>query len=209
MMRYVAFFFCVFVVLSSLAPAGRAQVMLNEIVADPASDWDGDGTLDSKRDEWVEIMNVGTSAVDLTAYRLSDAGAGTNFRFAFEGTLDAGAVRVVYGSEVVAWQSAHGVGAYGLSLNNGGDTVTLYRIAGSDTTEADAYQYASAQVANDRSVGRLPNGTGVWVLFDAMNPYTGSDYVATGCSPSPGAATQCATPVETSSWGRVKSMYVQ
>jgi len=207
-MRYVAFLFVVLVALSSLAPAGVAQIRLNEILADPASDWDGDGTLSSKNDEWVEVVNTGASSVDLSAYRLTDLSGGTDFRFALSGTLAPGAVKVYYGADVVAWQSANGVGSFGLSLNNGGDTVFLYRIAGSDTSVVDSYAYSAAEVLDNRSAGRMPNGTGDWVCFDGLNPYTGTPPpMSTGCIPSPGAGTDCATPVEKASWGKVKSNY--
>ncbi|MGD8869061.1 MAG: lamin tail domain-containing protein [Gemmatimonadales bacterium] len=207
-MRYVAFFFAVMVVLSSLAPTGAAQIRLNEIMADPDSDWDGDSVTGSKEDEWVEVTNIGGSTVDLSAYRLTDLSAGTEFRFALSGALAPGEAAVFYGSAVVAWQQANGVSAFGLSLNNSGDTVFLYEVNGTDTTVVDSYAYATNEVRDNRSVGRMPEGTGNWVIFDALNPYTGSDYVATGCTPSPGAGTDCATPTKEMSWGRVKSEYV-
>lgn len=207
-MRYVAFLFVVVFVLSSFASTGAAQIVLNEILADPNSDWDGDGATSSKNDEWVEIANTGGSSVDLSRYRLSDLTAGKEFRFAFSGVLAAGQVLVVYGSEVVAWQQANGVSAFGLSLNNSGDTVFLYAVNGSDTTVADSYAYASSEMTDDRAVGRLPSGTGAWSLFDGLNPYTGADPpTSTGCIPSPGTAPGCATPTEQASWGKVKSKY--
>jgi hypothetical protein len=86
--------------------------------------------------------------------------------------------------------------------------VFLYRINGTDTTAVDSHAYATAEVADNRAVGRLPGGTGEWVVFDGLNPYTGSPPPAsTGCLPSPGAATDCVTPVEKASWGRVKTEY--
>ncbi len=61
---------------------------------------------------------------------------------------------------------------------------------------------------DDRSVGRLPDGDASWMIFDGLNPYTGDDYpVASGCRPSPGARAGCPTPVESTSWGRVKAQY--
>ena len=86
-MKYVAFFFFSIIVLASLAPQGVAQVRLNEILADPATDWNGDGGVDSKLDEWVEIVNTGASPVDLSRFRISDASAGESFRFALSGTI--------------------------------------------------------------------------------------------------------------------------
>lgn len=206
-MRYVAFLFAVLTVLSSLAPKSAAQIRLNEILADPASDWDGDGATGSKEDEWVEVANIGGSTVDLSGFRISDLSAGTDFRFALSGTLAPGEVAVFYGSTVVAWQKANGVSAFGLSLNNSGDTVYLYSVDGGDTTVVDSYAYTTNEVQDNRSVGRQPFGTGSWVLFDGLNPYTGTDLTSTGCMPSPGGTPDCATPTKEMSWGSVKSQY--
>lgn len=207
-MKYVAFFISCFTVLASLAPRGVAEVRLNEILADPASDWNGDGSVDSKLDEWVEIVNTGPATVDLSTYRISDASAGESFRFALSGTIMPGEVRVYFGSEVVEWQAANGVSQFGLSLNNGGDTVTLYQVNGTDVSVADSQAYVTAEVANDRSFGRSPIGTGDWVIFDALNPYKGAQPPnPTGCAPSPGEGITCPTPTQATTWGRVKALY--
>ncbi len=195
-------------VLSSLAQPSVAQLKLNEILADPTTDWNGDGSVSSKLDEWVEIANVGGSSIDLAAYRISDLSAGVEFRFALSGELAPGAVRVIYGSEVNDWQQANGVGAFGFSLNNSGDTLYLYRINGSDTTVVDELAYGSADMADDRAVGRYPSGDGDWVIFDGLNPLaSGGGFGATGCVPSPGLPAECTTPVDLSSWGRIKSQF--
>ena len=131
MKRFVAFLLLFFGALSSLAPAGAAQVKLNEMIADPNSDWDGDGVVNSKLDEWVEIINTSSNTVDLGVYRITDLSAGKAFRFALSGTIAPGQTRVIFGAEVVAWQNANSVSAFGFSLNNGGDTGYLYR-RGSD-----------------------------------------------------------------------------
>jgi hypothetical protein len=207
-MKYVAFFIACLMVLAALAPQGNAQVRLNEILGDPVTDWNGDGGVDSKLDEWVEIVNVGTATVDLSRFRISDASAAESFRFALSGTLAPGEVRVYFGSDVVAWQAANGVGQFGLSLNNSGDTVLLYEVNGADISVADSYAYATASVADDRSVGRLPSGTGDWAVFDGLNPYAGSDPpAASGCLPSPGKTPSCPTATRASTWGRVKALY--
>ena len=207
-MKFVAFLLLFLAALTSLVPDGAAQIKLNEILADPNSDWGGDGEVNSKLDEWVEIINDGAAAVDLSAFRISDLSAGTDFRFGLSGTLGPGETRVFYGADVVAWQTANGVSAFGLSLNNSGDTVYLYQVTAVDTSVVDSYPYATNQVKDDRSVGRHPDGGGTWAIFDGLNPYNGTDYpVSSGCLPSPGAVSNCPTPVKTSSWGQVKSKY--
>jgi hypothetical protein len=208
-MKYVAFLLVVMGALTSLAPTGAAQIRLNEILADPATDWDQNGSVNSKDDEWVELINVGPSPVDLSRFRITDESAGTDWRFELGGTLAPGEIRVVFGSEVLTWQSANGVSSFGFSLNNSGDTVYLYEEpVGGTATIVDSYTYAAAEVTDDRSVGRQPVGTGNWYVFDGMNPYTGSGSVpATGCMPSPGNTVECTTPVEVSSWGAIKSLF--
>jgi len=207
-MKFVAFLLLFLAALTSLVPDGAAQIKLNEILADPNSDWSGDGEVNSKLDEWVEIINDGAAAVDLSSFRISDLSAGTDFRFGLSGMLGPGETRVFYGADVVAWQTANGVSAFGLSLNNSGDTVYLYQVTAVDTSVVDSYPYATNQVKDDRSVGRYPDGGGTWAIFDGLNPYNGTDYpVASGCLPSPGAVSNCPTPVKTSSWGQVKSKY--
>ncbi len=207
-MKYVAFFLFCLLTVTAFASEGAAQIRLNEILGDPGTDWNGDGNVDTKLDEWVEIINVGNAAVDLTNYRISDASAATEFRFALSGMLGPGEVRVYFGSDVVAWQAANGVGQLGLSLNNNGDTVFLYEVNGADIAVNDTRTYATAEVLDDRSTGRLPQGNGGWVIFDALNPYTGAQPpTPTGCAPSPGEGPQCPTPTHSSTWGKIKALY--
>ncbi len=208
MMRNVAIFMAV-VVFCAWPHAGSAQVRLNEILADPGLDWDGDGTVAARTDEWVEIVNVGTTQVDLSCYRLADASGGLRWRYGFSGVLDPRETRVVYGSESVAWERANGFPAFGLSLNNDGDTVFLYDLQTGDTVIVDQTTYRTFQVLDDRSTGRSPDGDGPWVVFDGLNPYQGNTPpLGTGCTPSPGAA-NCLpqVPVEDTTWGAIKELY--
>ena len=138
------FRFCMFLALVSITAIPcfsdcAAQLVINEFLADPARDWDGDGALSSRDDEWVEIANLGSAAVDLAGYRLADGEGRPVWRYGFSGTLAAGAVRIVYGSDARAWEEASGFPVYGLSLNNAGDRIALYRISGADTAVVDSY----------------------------------------------------------------------
>lgn len=213
-MRIVAFFLSLLSYFACLAApplsGARAQVLVNEILADPASDWDGDGSLSTKFDEWVEVINVGASSVDLSAYRVGDLSGGYSWRYGFSGTLQPGGVLVVYGSDSQAWETANGFPLMGLSLNNSGDTVILYRLEGSDTVVVDSYAYASHEVLDDRSTGRMAGDFAEWRIFDALNPYAGATPpLGTGCSPSPGATNACGpfVPVEETTWGAIKELF--
>jgi hypothetical protein len=206
MMRRVALFLS-FLLLGS-ALASSAQIRVNEILADPGIDWNGDGTVNSKGDEWVEIINAGSTPLDITNYRLGDESGGYAWRFAFSGTLSPGEILLVFGSDAVAWQTESSYPAYGLSLNNSGDTVYLYKVTESDTLLEDSYAYAAFAVQDDRSVGRNPNSPEDWVIFDGLNPYGGETApFGTGCNPSPGFPNSCVTPMQRTSWGVLKSRY--
>jgi hypothetical protein len=185
-----------------------AQVAINELLADPARDWDGDGALSSRDDEWVEIINLGKVAVDLAGYRLADGEGKPVWRYGFSGVLEAGAVRVVYGSDARAWEEANSFPVYGLSLNNTGDRMAIYRIAGTDTSIVDSYTYAETAARNDRSIGRRADAPTVWVVFDAYNRCTAACVPAgSGCYPTPGSPNTCTTPTKSESWGSIKAIY--
>jgi len=180
---------------------------LNEILAGPARDWDGDGVYDSKADEWLEVQNTGASAVAMEEYRIADADR--TVRFALTGTLGPGEVKLFTGSAAVAWQRSQGLTTAGLSLNNAGDTIFLLQIAGSDTVTVDAHSYGSIEGASDRSVGRSGSQSEDWILFDSLNPYTGGGTPpGTGCPPTPGGLNGCTTTdVQGTTWGAIKELY--
>ena len=192
---------------AAVAEAVAAEALrLGEVLAGPARDWDGDGVFDAKNDEWVEIANAGGAALALDEYRVADAD--TTIRYAFSGTLAAGAVLLVTGSQALAWQRSVGRTTSGLSLNNAGDTVFLLRVAGGDTTVVDEHKYGSIEGASDRSTGRADSASDTWILFDALNPYTGSGTPSgTGCPPTPGGPNGCTTDVGMTTWGAIKRLY--
>ncbi len=182
------------------------MVRLNEIMAGPSHDWNGDGVYSSRDDEWVEIVNTGATDVSLDGFLLMDGDSIP--RYAFSGTLAGGAVKVVFGKDSYDWEKATAHPAFGLSLGNSGDRVTLWQVTGADTMQVDAYTYAAHLAAADRSVGRSTT-TGEWMLFDGADPYTGALVPgATGCQPTPGAPNLCSTtPARRSTWGDLKSRY--
>jgi hypothetical protein len=197
--------------LLGLAASGvHAALLINEVLSDPGVDWNGDGTIDFKSDEWVEIINTGSGVESLDGVFLRD-GTGDAYHYGFTGQLAPGEVRVVYGADAVAWQEAQGLSTTGLSLNNSGDRVELWRdVADPRVLDAlDAVDVPSHGAARDRTLGREPGG-GVWILFDALNPYAGSsEPVGTGCAPTPELDNQCSPNVAAtvSSWGAVKSRF--
>ena len=189
------------------APAAAApDVRLSEVLAAPARDWDGNGAFSSRDDEWIEVVNGGATASDLSGWFLTDGDSIP--RFGFDGPLAPGAVLLVTGAMSVAWERATGHPVFGLSLGNTGDSVLLWSVVGGDTTLVDSYTYKSHESAADRASGRTPDG-GSWKLEDGLNPYTGTATPSgTGCPPTPGGPNNCGiTAVRREAWGRVKALY--
>ncbi|HTM57357.1 MAG TPA: lamin tail domain-containing protein [Candidatus Udaeobacter sp.] len=180
---------------------------LNEALPGPARDWDGSGAFSSRDDEWVEVVNIGAGALDVSSFFLTDGDSIP--RFAFAGTLAPGEHRVVYGGESLSWEKATGHPAFGLSLGNTGDAILLWQVVGADSMVVDEYHYTSHEAAADRAIGRDPDGVGSWVLFDSLDPYSGTlPPTGTGCVPSPGQPNQCSTtPARRVTWGELKTLY--
>jgi hypothetical protein len=193
--------------LPSAARSACAQgLLLNEILAGPATDWDGSGAFSSRDDEWVEVVNAGATPLELSTFYLTDGDSIP--RFSFTGVLAAGATRLVFGRESYDWERANGQPAFGLSLGNSGDRVMLWQVVGADSVLVDQYAYRSHEAAADRAVGRAVADAS-WQLFDARNPYTGTlPPAGNGCAPTPGAVNTCtSTPAVSTTWGRLKSLY--
>ena len=77
MVRLVAMGFALLTV--ALFPVvGHCTLSINEIMADPATDWDGDGEYNYRDDEWVELYNAGPGHVNLGEFALSE-GRGRNW----------------------------------------------------------------------------------------------------------------------------------
>jgi hypothetical protein len=191
----------------ALPACAQSPLVLNEILAGPARDWDGSGVFSTRDDEWIEILNTSAEPLDLDGWLLTDGDAIP--RCALTGLLAPGGRRVVSGREAYDWERAHGYPAFGLSLGNTGDRVMLWKLAGPDTVLMDSYVYVSHEAAADRASARVPDGGPAWTLFDGLNPYVGTiPPQGNGCAPTPGAANACVnTPTRTLSWGQVKTLY--
>ena len=199
------------IVQAAALPVG-AEVLINELMADPARDWDGDGAYSYRGDEWVEVLNAGSETVDLTGYWLRD-GTGEEAHLNLFGMLAPGEVAVFTGSQAVAWQVERGLTVEGMSLNNTGDTVELLRTIpdteGPQLEVVDQAIYLDHEAEDDRSSGKDPLGQG-WCLYDGLNPYGGSqEPPGTGCDPTWGLPNDCqALPAEAAiSFGDLKATY--
>ena len=141
-----------------------AAIVINEVLADPPAgtgDANGDGIVSSLQDEFIELANSGSTPVSLASWRLSDA-------VQVRHTFPSDALIAPYGLYVIFGSTAS---TGGLSLNNGGDTVSLH-----DATLAliDQMVYG-AEGGQDTSLTRSPDGSGVFVQHKTL---TGTPFSA-------------------------------
>lgn len=138
------------------------NLVINEILADPAAsasgDANGDGVYNTSQDEFVELVNASGADLDISGWTLSDA---VQVRHVFPaGTVVAANCSVVvfgggtptgqFGGSVVQVASTGQLG-----LNNNGDTVTVRLGAATVAT----YTYG-AEGGDDQSLTRNPDVTG-------------------------------------------------
>jgi hypothetical protein len=123
------------------APSAAADVKLviDAILADPPDgargDTNGDGMRDPADDEFVEIVNAGTTPACLAGWTLGDASQAERHVFPLGGALPPGRALLVFGGGVptgrfggamVQWAAFGGQ----LNLSNAGDVLTLRDAAG-------------------------------------------------------------------------------
>ncbi|RYZ41192.1 MAG: endonuclease [Myxococcaceae bacterium] len=147
---------------------GTGKVFINEVLLNEAgSDVNG---------EFVELVNTGTAAVDLSGYTLSDS-ASVRHTFPSGTTVAAGKAVVVFGGAAgipsgTAGAVAASTGTLGLS--NSGDTVTLKSASGATV---DSVVFASGLAGTDGvSANRGPDAsdTASFVLHTAVGSTSSS-----------------------------------
>ncbi len=140
---------------------GSGTVYINEVLAnEPGSDVSG---------EFVELVNPGSSAVDLSGWTISDS-ASTRHTFAGGTSLAAGAALVVFGgaSAIGGLPNAVAASTGTLGLSNSGDTVTVKNSSG---TVVSTTTYTSSLSGTDGvSMNRNPDGSssGSFVLHTSV-----------------------------------------
>jgi hypothetical protein len=149
-----------------------ATLTINEYLADPAGsaagdlagDANGDGVRDAADDEFVEVVNNGPALLYVGLFTISDA---TQVRFTFPAgkVIPPGEAAVVFGggTPTGAFGNATANGlvftaaAGGLSLNNGGDTIT---IKDNLATAVTSVTFGSSEGGANQSITRSPDMTG-------------------------------------------------
>ncbi|NNE43785.1 MAG: lamin tail domain-containing protein [Gemmatimonadetes bacterium] len=163
-----------------------AQVVFNEVLPAPGTDWTQNGSYTSSEDEWIELFNSGASPVDVTGWLVTDATGGTaSPRMGLTGTMQPGEYLFITGEHASDWEALNGHSAVGLSLNNGGDALYLFQVAGGTTTQVDSVAWSSA--TTNVSFGPVPDGAGVPTTFDALDGGAGPQPTPGGPNGGPAA----------------------
>lgn len=139
---------------------GPVDVVINEILQKPASDWNGDEAVDQYGDEWIELYNKGATTVDLTGYLLGDSGNPFKYELPSTTEISAGGYLLFYGSET------------GIRLDDDSDTVYLSLPTFDETYDTDEIldQYAYYTTTADQSHGRYGDGVNNWIGMCVPTP---------------------------------------
>ena len=143
-------------------------LVVNEFLASNDSvDMDGEG----ETDDWIELHNRGDAAIDLSIYSLADGELKQPYLLP-DMELEAGGFLRVW----IDNDPEQGFDHLGFKLSRKGESIWLRRE--SDGVLADFVQYEEQQT--DISSGRLPDGSGEFVLCEAPSPGLSN---ADGCTP--------------------------
>lgn len=166
-------------------PAGDADIIINEYLADvpqdaEAGDVNGDGTRSTSQDEFVELVNISSTYLDISGYRLHDV-SNTTIRFTFPSSpfrtvVPPGEAVVVFGGGTVAAFGGNfgncrtngllfaSTKSGGLSLNDTGDTIQFKDPSGVDAITDIVYGSGKpAPYPADQSATRSPDLTGSFI----------------------------------------------
>lgn len=162
------------------------SLVINEALADPPDGLAGDANLDGVRsasqDEFVEIVNASTSDLDLGGYQILTRGSnGTDtirHTFAARTIVPPGTAIVIFGgAETSSFNPRHPAfgGALvqtastgGLSLLNGGSTITLLAPSGAIVEQLTYGGATTLEGDRNQSLTRAPDITGAFTLHQAV-----------------------------------------
>ncbi len=150
------------------------NVVINEFLADPgdtSGDADNSGTVSTDDDEFVEIVNGESTAVNIGNWTLSDEIA-VRFKFDANTILPANGTVVIFGGEdfTGTFGNALVFGTGSLGLNNSSDTITLRDEL---NNIMDQHTYGS-EGGDDQSMVRDPEITGSFVKHSVATASSGS-----------------------------------
>ena len=144
------------------------NLVINEFQADPDAtlgDANGDSSVDTSNDEFIEIYNASGAELNITNYTIED-GNGLKHTFPDGTILPAGAVIVVFGggtpTGIPCLTQLASTGSLG--LNNGGDSII---IKDTSSTVVTTYTYGS-EGGDNQSVARDTDLTGAFVKHSTI-----------------------------------------
>ena len=145
------------------------DVVINEFLPHPHTDWNGDGTA-TTGDEYIEIIYMGTESISLKNWKL-DNGYDSSSPYTLPNvTLLPHQIAVFYHSDT------------GISLSDGGSTVRLLK---PDGRTADIQTYPAVTTA-DQTWCHLPDGSGTWAFACLPTPGKPNTAIRSG-TPMPGS----------------------
>ena len=153
--------------------SGYSQnLKINELVARNTN-----GIVDEagEDDDWIEIYNPGSTAVNLAGLYISDTNATASF-YRIPGS-NAAKTTVPAGGYLILWADAspaQGPNHLNFKLGSNGEGVFLGQLNGGSITIIDQVLYPKLE--KDVSYGRFPNGTGNFKLLSDPSP--GSSNIA-------------------------------
>ena len=142
-------------------PAGSHPVKISEFVARNTS-----GIRDERgeREDWIEILNTGTTPFDLGGcYLTDDVTDPTRWTFPSGQVLKPGKLLIVWADNEPGDGPLHAT----FKLSGSGEEIALFDRDGK--TPLDAVAFGPQQ--DDVSTGRVPGFSGVWVTFPAPTPW--------------------------------------
>ena len=156
----------------------QAQLIINEVLYDPSNvllegDANGDGVYSQTQDEFIEMVNTGSSSIDISGYQIWDDTLVGTLVYTFpSGTTipSQGAVVVFGGGNPIGLFGGAKVLAdtdsLGLSLNNSGEIIVI-----KDNTGKTILTFNSDALSNNpnESYTRNPDLTGSFVQHASIN----------------------------------------
>ncbi len=160
MIKKILFFVIFFTVFFQENTFSQALV-INEVVASNSTTIADE---DNSYQDWIELYNNSASAINLSGYGITDDSTNL-FKWVFPNvTINPGGYMLVWASDKNRTNPANPLHT-NFKISSSGETITLTNASSVivDTAPATAMQA-------DESLGRLPNGTGGFVLIQTPTP---------------------------------------
>ncbi|MBX2893939.1 MAG: lamin tail domain-containing protein [Cyclobacteriaceae bacterium] len=142
------------------------QLVVNEFLALNSSCCPDNSSGKNEFDDWIEIYNAGTSAVNIGGMYVSD-NKSNPFKYKIPDT-DATLTTIPSGGFVIIWadnQPEQGALHADFALNGAGEDVGIYYLDGRTISE-----YSFGAQSENTSWGRTTNGATTWKAFSSPSP---------------------------------------